>query len=77
MLYIICDDTLCIMLRNNNNITGIKLPGVDMESILFQHAYDTTLTVLDRRSIGESKVLPIGESANIKCKFKSDVTNVT
>lgn len=97
MLYIICVEPLGIMLRNSSNIRGIKLPGIDMQSLLFQHADDTTLTVIDKRSIdeafkicklygdatgaevnmGKSEVLPLGESAKTKCKFKTNVTIVT
>lgn len=54
LLYIIAVEPLGIMLRNDENIHGITLPGSIDESLLYQHADDTTLTLADIDSVNNA-----------------------
>lgn len=65
MLYIIAVEPLGILLRNNDNIKGILLPNSETDTLIFQHADDTTLTVADKRSV---------ECAFNTCKLFCDAT---
>jgi hypothetical protein len=37
----------------NSKISGIQIPNSDKEAPIFQHADDTTLTVSNKKSVGE------------------------
>ena len=50
MLYVIVAEPLNNLIKNQQNIKGIRINS-DINSLLFQHADDTTITVQDAQSV--------------------------
>lgn len=51
MLYVIAAEPLGGMIFKSPFVSGIKVPGTDYESKVFQHADDTTLTLCNKQSV--------------------------
>ncbi|CAC5417322.1 unnamed protein product [Mytilus coruscus] len=51
LLYVLAAEPLQCNIRENVNISGIKIPHTTDEALIFQHADDTALTVSDKSSI--------------------------
>lgn len=50
LLYTICAQPLNSMIHSNSNIKGIGIPDSDKQSIIYQHADDSTFTLYDEKS---------------------------
>jgi hypothetical protein len=53
MLYVLIAETFACLVRDNQNIKGLSLPGTGQSSVISQYADDTTLTLRDRDSVKE------------------------
>lgn len=51
LLYVLTAEPLARSIAARNNIKGIDIPNTNIESVLFQHADDTTFTLANKSSI--------------------------
>jgi len=51
LLFVLIAEPLNSTIKSNKDIHGIQIPNSEIESIIFQHADDTTLTVRNKKSI--------------------------
>jgi len=51
LLFILTAEPLALNIKANKDIKGIQIPGTNIDSLIYQHADDTTLTLCDKESI--------------------------